>query len=427
MTLIGLLGGRATPPSFGAASTGRGTAAGFGAALAAALPPETQLFAVAAAQVEAFAEAGAALPADGQGIDSTGAPAPATTQGATSTDVSPEDSADPADPDASALAALLLMTPVPAAPQPPVAPPPTGASVDPLFSASPTAAAATLPPAGPIAGADPTGGDLVPGTPSTTSPTIPSTTGAGSAPVPPPWAPPAAAIPAAGPLPTPAQRAPAQQTTIQQTAAQQPVVQQPTIGQPAQSAEVSSAASAVVRPPRAHGDETAPSIPATMAVGSTTVTAPPGRTERPTTVAENPPLVAQLAKPIFTLSSAAGGEHTLTVKVVPENLGPVTVRAHIGPDGLRVELFAPSDLGRESLRSILPDLRRDLADQGLPATLDLSSQNQPSDRGGDGAARERIQPERAEPHAPILGGITPADPVAGRMPAGDDSALDVIV
>lgn len=79
----------------------------------------------------------------------------------------------------------------------------------------------------------------------------------------------------------------------------------------------------------------------------------------------------------------------LTVSVTPDDLGPVTVRAHVGTDGVRVELFAPTDGGRDALRGILTDLRRDLAAGGMNAQLNLSSQNQPSDARGEMAGRDR--------------------------------------
>lgn len=97
--------------------------------------------------------------------------------------------------------------------------------------------------------------------------------------------------------------------------------------------------------------------------------------------AQNTPFAGQLARPIFTLATAAPGSHTMTISVTPDTLGPVTVRAHVSPDGIRVELFAPTDLGRDAIRAILPDLRKDLAGAGVGADLDLSSQNQPSDAG----------------------------------------------
>jgi flagellar hook-length control protein FliK len=131
-----------------------------------------------------------------------------------------------------------------------------------------------------------------------------------------------------------------------------------------------------------------------------------------------PPLAGQLARPVFTLAAAGSGEHVMTVHVTPDTLGPVTVRAHVGGEGVRVELFAPTDAGRDALRAILPDLRRDLSGAGLSGSLDLSSQNQPSPqreapgdgRGYPGRGRDEPGP-RAAPTASIRS--TPAAPADG--------------
>ena len=107
------------------------------------------------------------------------------------------------------------------------------------------------------------------------------------------------------------------------------------------------------------------------------------------------PLSTQIARPLFSLANAAHGEHVMTISITPENLGPVTVRAHVGPEGVRVELFAPNDAGRDALRSILADLKRDLAGSGMTgATLDLSNRDQAGnapqqDRQADPANRGR--------------------------------------
>jgi flagellar hook-length control protein FliK len=71
----------------------------------------------------------------------------------------------------------------------------------------------------------------------------------------------------------------------------------------------------------------------------------------------------------------------MTLSVTPDNLGPVTVRAHVSAAGVRVELFAPNDIGRDALRAILPELRRDLAGTGMNANLQLSSNNHPTGNG----------------------------------------------
>lgn len=98
----------------------------------------------------------------------------------------------------------------------------------------------------------------------------------------------------------------------------------------------------------------------------------------------------------------------MTISVTPDTLGPVTVRAHVGPEGIRVELFAPTDLGRDAIRAILPDLRKDLAGAGVGANLDLSSQNQPSDAGG----RRGDAAPRPERDYVVPAGIVADDDVA---------------
>jgi len=137
--------------------------------------------------------------------------------------------------------------------------------------------------------------------------------------------------------------------------------------------------------------------------------------------ANAPTFVAQLAKPLFTLANGPAGDQIVTIKVTPENLGPVTVRAHIGADGVRMELFAPNDAGREVLRAILTDLRRDLAGQGASANLDLSSQNQPTDSGDRGARQGApTLPDRR------ASAVAELETAAVRRDIASTSSLDVL-
>ena len=110
--------------------------------------------------------------------------------------------------------------------------------------------------------------------------------------------------------------------------------------------------------------------------------------------AAQPALQPQLAKPLFTLVGAPHGQHIMTLKVSPEDLGPLTVRAHIDGTGVRIELFAPGDSGREALRGILPELRKELADSGFGASLDLSDQNGPAGQGQDASQDAGQDPGR---------------------------------
>lgn len=97
----------------------------------------------------------------------------------------------------------------------------------------------------------------------------------------------------------------------------------------------------------------------------------------------HPPLAEQLARPLFQLATGQAGTKVMTVQLAPDSLGPVTVRAHLGADGVRIELLAATDAGRDGLRLILSDLKRDLAAQGVSSSLEMSSSS------GDGAAGQQ--------------------------------------
>lgn len=120
--------------------------------------------------------------------------------------------------------------------------------------------------------------------------------------------------------------------------------------------------------------------------------------------AARPALLPQLASPVVALAQAADGDHSLTLTVSPENLGPVTVRAHIGAGGIHIELLAPGDLGRDALRAILADLRRDLAAAAPQATLTLSNSDSP-------------ESSAAQQNASSSGQAPGGGPGAGRPPA----------
>uniref|UniRef100_UPI0028D2E79E flagellar hook-length control protein FliK n=1 Tax=uncultured Leifsonia sp. TaxID=340359 RepID=UPI0028D2E79E len=157
------------------------------------------------------------------------------------------------------------------------------------------------------------------------------------------------------------------------------------------------------------------------------VAAPAAAAPATATPTSAPTLGAQLTRPVFTLAAAGRGEHVMTVHVTPDTLGPVTVRAHVGAEGVRVELFAPTDAARDALRAILPDLRRDLGSAGLSGTLDLSAQSQPSpQRDAPGGWRPSL-PDRGSGDAPDA--EQRRTPTGDRAPAGDGRAhsIDLIV
>ena len=116
--------------------------------------------------------------------------------------------------------------------------------------------------------------------------------------------------------------------------------------------------------------------PASTAVGPVATVAAPSPPA--------PTLHAQVSGPVFGLVGAGDGDHVLTLSVTPDNLGPVTVRAHISGGELRIELFAPHDAGREALRALAAELRRDLAGIAPSASLSVSDAKEAPAQGAPG-------------------------------------------
>lgn len=204
----------------------------------------------------------------------------------------------------------------------------------------------------------------------------------------------------------------------------------PTVAITAAVAETDRPATASPRPELTQADATSTATPAPQVL---TVDRPPAA--QPAAVAQpaappsasQPPLGTQLARPVFTLAAAGAGEHVMTVHVTPDALGPVTVRAHVGGEGVRVELFAPTDAGRDAIRAILPDLRRDLTGSGLTGTLDLSSQSQPSPQQDAQAGARHGRPDQhpGEPRTAVGAASPRSTPPAAAD--GSSHTIDVIV
>lgn len=188
----------------------------------------------------------------------------------------------------------------------------------------------------------------------------------------------------------------------------------------------------------------APGLPAGIQAGAPAVVPPaptlqdvpspaaPG-TATPAFHAEPARLLPQVSGPLFSLASAAPGSHVMTLKLSPEDLGPLTVRAHIEGAAVRIELFAPGEAGREAVRSILPELRRGLGESGFGASLDLSEHNAPPDAwagapdpGGSGARDRRPAESTAFPRGSD-GEAVRLPRTAVVLPRSITSSLDILV
>lgn len=174
---------------------------------------------------------------------------------------------------------------------------------------------------------------------------------------------------------------------------------------PVPSAATPAGSSAV--DPVAAGSTPAPSPVAATATAPVT---PPSAVPAPV----RPALLPQVAAPVLSLAQAPDGDHRITLTVSPENLGPVTVRAHIAGSTLRIELQAPSEIGRDALRALLVDLRRDLAVAAPHATLSLSTGDGSSSSPQHGATTHG-QTGNGDPD-------TPRPPTTPRPPASAPTA-----
>ncbi|WP_298229225.1 NlpC/P60 family protein [Gryllotalpicola sp.] len=139
----------------------------------------------------------------------------------------------------------------------------------------------------------------------------------------------------------------------------------------------------------------------------------------------------QLTSQIITLVQQGNGNHSVIVKIVPEQLGPVTVNAHLAGGQLSIGLAAPTDSARDALNGMLGDLRRDLAGSGISADLSLGASTSFSDLAGQ--AQQGGQ--RGESGRSLYSAVVPAAPttpstttavLASSAAAGESTGLDVI-
>jgi len=197
-------------------------------------------------------------------------------------------------------------------------------------------------------------------------------------------------------------------------AASAPVFAAPTTAPAAAFAAGTLAAAAAPDPVAAPGradlttTPTAAAAPAAGPAPTEVVDAPP-----PAAPAARTPLAQQVTAPVLSLARAGDGQHTLTLRVSPDNLGPVTVTAQISGSSLTIELATPSEMGREALRALLVDLRRDLAALAPHASILLAGGD--SATGGGQGQNQGAAPWSA---GAGTGSGSPGTPEQGRADSG---------
>ncbi|WJS91828.1 hypothetical protein [Microbacterium testaceum] len=190
--------------------------------------------------------------------------------------------------------------------------------------------------------------------------------------------------------------------------------------------------------------EAAPSVAATAGPSGVAATPPlstsaplapaPAETAAPTSAQRS--IAAQVAPAIVHIAQRPAGTHRITLTITPEATGPVTVRAHIGPGGeVRIDLAGATEAGRDALRAMVADLRRDLAavnphahlSVGSPLSADAGTGDRgaPSENGSDPSDRGRgSRPDDTAPSASTRPAARLLPALSHVVPGG---GLDILV
>ncbi|WP_394685859.1 hypothetical protein [uncultured Microbacterium sp.] len=214
---------------------------------------------------------------------------------------------------------------------------------------------------------------------------------------------------------------------------------------PAGFALPAGAASPAGAAPASPSARHAPSAPATVAttgvdtaapVPASVPLAPSAPVETAAATATQRSIAAQVAPAVVHIAQRAPGVHQITLTVSPDSTGPVTVRARIGSGGeVRIDLTGATEAGRDALRVMIADLRRDLASVMPHAHLSVGSgptaDTGAGDRGapgGDGSLADQAGRGR-EPRPDAAGSSAPARtrPPSAPSVALTGGGLDIVV
>lgn len=180
------------------------------------------------------------------------------------------------------------------------------------------------------------------------------------------------------------------------------------------------------------------SITAAAAPAASVPLLPPTPAEAAAPTATQRSIAAQVAPAIVHIAQRPAGTHQITLTLSPDAIGPVTVRARIGPGGdVRVDLSGATEAGRDALRAMVADLRRDLAAVMPHAHLSvgsaLSADTGAGERGapgGDGSLPDpsgRGRGARPDDIAPSESARRPTRPLPAPSHAVVGAGLDIVV
>ncbi|MFJ4158680.1 hypothetical protein [Microbacterium testaceum] len=209
----------------------------------------------------------------------------------------------------------------------------------------------------------------------------------------------------------------------------------PAASGPADASPAGAALSAGVTPasqPTEHAPSTPPTVATTGVAAAAPVPAsvplapsPPVEIAAATAIQRS--IAAQVAPAVVHIAQRAPGVHQVTLTVSPDSTGPVTVRARIGSGGeVRIDLAGATEAGRDALRVMIADLRRDLASVMPHAHLSVGSgptaDTAAGDRGAPGGGGSLADQPGREPRPDAAGSPAPAR-ASTRPPSAPSVAL----
>ncbi|GIH81042.1 flagellar hook-length control protein FliK [Planobispora longispora] len=105
------------------------------------------------------------------------------------------------------------------------------------------------------------------------------------------------------------------------------------------------------------------------------------------------PPASQIAFHVVPLRQDPDGVHRLTVHLNPVDLGPVSVVAEVRNGAVHLQLAGTSDVAFDTLRTALPELKRELEESGFSScSLDLQRE---APNGGQSGERRQAQQDAA--------------------------------
>jgi flagellar hook-length control protein FliK len=121
----------------------------------------------------------------------------------------------------------------------------------------------------------------------------------------------------------------------------------------------------------------------------------------------NPPVAQQVAAQLTAFRGRPDGSYETTLRLVPEELGEVTIRLQVNGGTVSLHAMGASAAAVDALRDAMPDLRQDLLRSGLDL-VDSQVDQSPGSQGRDAQAdRDSASTGERRTVAPVTSNLLP--------------------